>query len=1006
MGYTKKDLQILGGGFNLLPPVDKVPQTDYLLAQNWRCDRAGRLVSRAGYPIKFSIAGPTYAHSAAVYGGVEGDYYVAANAASGTNPGAVYFRFGTSAIVSGLSGDRCGMVAMAGFMWIMDAQKQGKHNSVAGYQNWGIAPPTNPCTPADSGVAVASGPSGTYQFYVTFATSDQSCESNPGPVSASFTAVAGNSISVSGIPVSTDSQVGARNLYATGGTLNGAYLVGTVNDNVTTTYTWQTSNSYVINQGVQMPTDNDLPPAGKGLVGPHFERLYSWSGNTLYYSKQDQPQYWPGAADSAVGNWVLVGADGESIMWCTYHGNVLLIYKERSIWRLVGDPEDGGYIEQLVDGIGLASPFSVVSAGPVDYFVAPTGLYINTIDRVDDITGPLRTLFTSSSTNTSHRTPPGSIIPAPGFLVNSIYAYDVSLGYALGMLYVAYRELSTTANASVLLTFHEQDKRWMYHRDGLGTIGFRGFLFDGVVMAGLTGDGSTKALAYNLADFRGFYTQDEGATSIRCVYQSHYEDCGLPDTPKMFLEVVVDAELAGDTATVYVGFDNGNTVPASAGTLSGTGRRKTSFTMPNNGTLATNISVLIDVTANAAVQIHNVYIYYYEEVRASQLVSSIPTDLGLGQVKQAKELQLDIDASNGAAVAHLHTDLPGNVLAGRQTCSIAQGGRALLKFPFATLEGFLWRLAVYGNGQTFKLYGARLLMRPIGTYVEAYEAAAGFVWDSQEQLADSTLIKRFRELRLEIDTFNAAVIVTLLTDLPGNAQASRYATTVNTGIAGRRFVNLPLPGGTATPIEGRMCRLQIFRFGKVCPLRCIGGVHACRRLRGGVRGDRRRSLRFSRTGFWHPGGERTARVGARYRDHRQRGSNGDRQRIRHFGPGGECGWTPAGDAAVERQRCRRSVLRRASRAGNHQRIVGISALRRAVSGTRVWAIHDCVRVRSRGALGFHRTGSGHPNRETDQSAGTRYLGLRSVHRDDVHRSARQPDGVQISECAGVHWRTR
>jgi hypothetical protein len=34
--------------FNLQPPPDKVPVTDYLLAQNWRVDRVGKLASRFG----------------------------------------------------------------------------------------------------------------------------------------------------------------------------------------------------------------------------------------------------------------------------------------------------------------------------------------------------------------------------------------------------------------------------------------------------------------------------------------------------------------------------------------------------------------------------------------------------------------------------------------------------------------------------------------------------------------------------------------------------------------------------------------------------------------------------------------------------------------------------------------------------------------------------------------------------------------------------------------------
>jgi len=97
-GYKLEKLQILNGGFTLLTPGDKTPKEGLLLAQNFRVDRQGRLVSRWGYPQKFSITGPSYAHTAAVAGGVEGNYYVAANSLLGANPCAVYFNFNSTAM--------------------------------------------------------------------------------------------------------------------------------------------------------------------------------------------------------------------------------------------------------------------------------------------------------------------------------------------------------------------------------------------------------------------------------------------------------------------------------------------------------------------------------------------------------------------------------------------------------------------------------------------------------------------------------------------------------------------------------------------------------------------------------------------------------------------------------------------------------------------------------------------------------------------------------------------
>jgi hypothetical protein len=160
-GYQRRELQILGGSFNLNPPGDKVPARDYLLAQNWRVDRDGKLVSRYGYPLKFSIPSPGVAHSAGVFGGMERPWYV------GDSQGRVYYNFGSTPIASGLDGNRVSFVALNGWMWIMNRAKQGKHNAQYGYQPWGLQAPTT------APVAPASGDAG----------SDGCIESNPSPVS-------------------------------------------------------------------------------------------------------------------------------------------------------------------------------------------------------------------------------------------------------------------------------------------------------------------------------------------------------------------------------------------------------------------------------------------------------------------------------------------------------------------------------------------------------------------------------------------------------------------------------------------------------------------------------------------------------------------------------------------------------------------------------------------------------------------------------------------------------
>jgi hypothetical protein len=380
-----------------------------------------------------------------------------------------------------------------------------------------------------------------------------------------------------------------------------------------------------------------------------------------------------------------------------------------------------------------------------------------------------------------------------------------------------------TPNGGATLVYSEADDCWMYHRNALGISRFYGFLFDGIQMLGLTGstpvDGSADAQAWSVDDFRGFLTQDvtgpSTKTPIRCVFQSHFEDVAQPDNQKNWLEAVVDCIVgSGVTATVYVALDNAISAPLTElGTFVGTGsRQKASFPLGDDGMLATNISIAIawsSSESSGACEIHNVYLYYYVEARLAIAASTLPTDLGSAQVKQCKELMLDIDASNGAVGTNIYSDLPGNALAVRQTPSVStSSGRAIVKFPFSVTEGFLWRVALTAGSGPFRLYSARLLMRPVGVYVEAYESAAGFVYDTEPHTFESGLthvprsfaialaaipIKRFRELSIEIETFGGDVTVAFVTDLPGNTAATRCTWTVNTGTNGRRYVRLPLP---------------------------------------------------------------------------------------------------------------------------------------------------------------------------------------------------------------------
>lgn len=927
MGYERKSLQIVGGGFNCVPPPDKIPVTDYRLAQNFRSDTFGKLISRPGYQLKIAMAGAGIAHSAAC-SAAPGQYFVGANADAQGNGGTVWYGgVGGSQIASGFDGNRIAFATMNGFTWIMNRGAQGRTTGAGSFETFTLAPPPaspvlatglpaatsnqaiytytpqpqpythflsiggklysfpeigygpnqvalvmsiitagdpncavtypgfgqqititpiggatniavtgsdgNPAISLTQGAQPANPPAGTYQAYFTYQSADLTLESNPGPASASL-AINGETIVIT-IPqtaVPTDPRVGLLNIYVSGGTLPEPYRIAQLpwnTSSTSTTFTWTVDEASAVAAGTKMPTENDPPPAAAGMIGPHFGRLYAWSTqkhrNRLFWTPPNQPQYWPGANDEQIGNWLDVGLDDEDIVWATIHNNLIILYKQRTIWILIGSDPTTAQLEQAYEGPGLVNQWALTSAGQVDYFVAPNGLKLFDMSMVHDLSAGILPLFNQTILNGSPLDPPGSMLP--GGTVNQLHAltfsaYAVSLGHAFGRLFLSYAENGASGTQFVLLVFDEGPApegqtlvnrvgRWFYERTAMpNTTGFFGFLFDGVYMLGLTGNAGANAAGYSLADFQSRVATDYNSTLIECVYGSHYEDCGLPENDKQWLEVVIDYEygVGGSAADVWLGFNAGKIAPAKVGQLQGSARQSVAFapgSLPGGtdaGYLARSMAVIIDARTGGQLVIHNVFFYYYVEQRVALVASTIPTDLGSAKVKECREVELDIDATPGACQAAIVSDMPGHALTTRFTANIAQGGRSLWRYPFATTQGYLWQLSV--GGPSFRLYSARMFMRVLEVAVEGYETAAGFVWDSMEQALGGGEVSTVDQVRFEMDA-TGPTRVQIYTDLPGEQPQNQGVWTLTAGAIARGWVLVPMGDG----IEARSVRLQV-----------------------------------------------------------------------------------------------------------------------------------------------------------------------------------------------------
>ena len=88
--------------------------------------------------------------------------------------------------------------------------------------------------------------------------------------------------------------------------------------------------------------------------------------NLLYYSRLDEPYYWPG------DNYIQVGDDSAIVALVSFR-DYLMIFKTNSVWMLAG--AEGSFVLRQVDSqVGATDPCSAVASPQGVAWTAPTGL--------------------------------------------------------------------------------------------------------------------------------------------------------------------------------------------------------------------------------------------------------------------------------------------------------------------------------------------------------------------------------------------------------------------------------------------------------------------------------------------------------------------------------------------------------------------------------------------------------------------------------------------------------
>lgn len=253
--------------------------------------------------------------------------------------------------------------------------------------------------------------------------------------------------------------------------------------------------------------------------------------------------------------------------------------------------------------------------------------------------------------------------------------------------------------------------------------------------------------------------QDNGS-DIAIRLNTGYQDFGAQSNGKQITEIVIDADLAGETVDFFAGFDNGTgSVPFQTVQLSNSVRGPLLFPLSDD-TQARNVALGVDSSnGGSLVKFYKVTFFY---IMLPALVSKLPTewdDLGYIGDKRLRQLQIEVD-TKGANVS-VAVQVDG---ATAQTLTVNTTSRKIVPFSLsADIIGKMTRLIMTGSSPGFRYYTHQFEFQRDPLQMSRY--------DTIELDFGYTRMKVLRRVWVAAST-PATVTMEILTD-----RISRYTTT-------------------------------------------------------------------------------------------------------------------------------------------------------------------------------------------------------------------------------------
>lgn len=492
-----------------------------------------------------------------------------------------------------------------------------------------------PCTVSFDDWKMTGGGSlsaGDYTWKYAYRNSTTGAISNPSPVGVSPTSSPARQTVTITVAQSRDPQVDFIDIYRQGGTSDAFRLTQSAGSNGsivnnplgadTVTYVDNVLDSLL---GANLDTDNDRAPNFTGIE-LHNETIFGWGAsddpqNLVRFSKRVDVESFPQSY------YIYVGSGSEHVIRLIVLAESLYAFTTANVYRIIGSDSTSYQAINTGFGRGINNQFAVVRS--------PGSIAMACFDGIYEF--PSGKSLSAQIDGVFHGLTVGGILP-----INPAALAATRMEFYDNTLYVCYPSgTSTTNDASMVLDALYQ--RWM-PSDQSGRALYAEF-------------DSNKLL---MAKSGGIYQLETGTTdsggAIYLDLETKYLDLDYPGQQKVFSDMALDVNTAGETLSVQLFYDNGAAASAAV-SVSNTSRRLMPLAISSgDGHKALNCQLRITGSVTSQVFVYRAIFYVLVEPASRASFQTDWEDTGYPYDKYWKEILIEADTGGGGTTVHLDID--------------------------------------------------------------------------------------------------------------------------------------------------------------------------------------------------------------------------------------------------------------------------------------------------------------------------------------------------------------